>query len=356
MTSDTFPRSSSAKNDARYSVISSEQELRKVIATPPKVLEKRIQSSLDDYSLEFIEHAKLAAIATIGGDIPLQLIAVNSDQCLIASNQRFIIRSLTHTAKKESEYTASLYFIAPGIGHALRINGVIHQKDDQQWSFHIRQVYFHCARAAARAQLWKTNNGSLSHNDQPLAEENESVELSSVIAASTYLLLKTQNLNGHTDLSPRGDPACFVVQLSPTQWLIPERPGNKVAVSLRNIIDTGLIECLLLIPGSDQLLRISGQAQVITSETLLASSAINGKAPALGILIDIAHHSLETQPLLTQLEIWNPEHHLDDKDITSFPKALSAHMNGKGMLSKATGGLMRGVVSSVVKRDMKNLY
>jgi len=356
MTSDTFPQSSNAENVARYSVISSEHELRKVIATPPKILEKRIQSSLDGYSLEFIKHAKLAAIGTISGGPPLQLIAVGSDQCLVASKQRFIIRSLIHTAKKDSKHAASLYFIAPGIGHALRINGIIHQKDDKQWSFHIQQVYFHCARAAARAQLWKTHSRSPSHNDEPLSEGNESVELSSVIAASPYLLLKTQNVNGHTDLSPRGDPAGFVVQLSATQWLIPERPGNKVAVSLRNIIDTGLIECLLLIPGSDQVLRISGHAQVITSETLLAGSAINGKAPALGILIDITDHSLEAQPLLTQLGIWNPEHHLDDKDMTSFPKALSAHMNGKGMLSKATGGLVRGVVSSVVKRDMKNLY
>ncbi len=368
MTSDTSPLSSIDQKNTLFSVISNEDQLRKTIPKPPKILEKRIQPSLDSYSCEFIEHATLAAIGTTTPGIALQLITLAADNFCIASNQRLIIRSLTQSAAdtdkqqssegagETSKHSASLYLLAPGVGHALRVNGLIQQTKDHQWSFHIQQVYFHCARAAARAQLWHADNNKAARANTKSCAQAEPTSLSNFVAKSSYLLLKTQNAKGGTDLSSRGDPAGFVIQLSRSQWLIPERPGNKVAVSLRNIIETGEIECLLMAPDSDQLLRVSGSAQVISSQQLLAPSAIKGKTPSLGILIDITHCALESQTLLKQLDLWNSEHHLNSSDITSFPKALAAHMNGNGILSKATGGLMKGVVNSVVKRDMKNLY
>ncbi|HEU4536783.1 MAG TPA: pyridoxamine 5'-phosphate oxidase family protein, partial [Polyangiaceae bacterium] len=56
------------------------------------------------------------------------------------------------------------------------------------------------------------------------------------IELSPFLCLSTSGPDGSCDVSPRGDPAGFVRVLDDATLLIPERPGNKLADSLRNIL------------------------------------------------------------------------------------------------------------------------
>src|ERR1041385_5247697 len=56
------------------------------------------------------------------------------------------------------------------------------------------------------------------------------------IERSPFLCLGTCDEHGHLDVSPRGDPRGFVRILDEATLLIPERPGNRLADSLRNIL------------------------------------------------------------------------------------------------------------------------
>ncbi len=56
------------------------------------------------------------------------------------------------------------------------------------------------------------------------------------IDLSPSMLLATSALDGTCDVSPRGDPPGFVHVLDDRTLLVPDRPGNRLADSLRNIV------------------------------------------------------------------------------------------------------------------------
>ena len=53
---------------------------------------------------------------------------------------------------------------------------------------------------------------------------------------SPFLCLATSRPDGSCDVTPRGDPAGFVRVLDEQTLLIPDRPGNRLAESLRNVL------------------------------------------------------------------------------------------------------------------------
>ena len=324
--------------------IETEKDLRQIISTYPKMLDKRIQNTLDHLSIEFIEASQIVILGSCSKQnrmIPLQV----SHQSLSIRDQQYFSFPKTNASSlifnEVAPLYASLYFMAHGFGHGLRINGTIEETTTEAYLFKIEQVYFHCARAAARSAIWTKASAV---DSRYLKKEN-------FIEHAPFLLLKTRNQTGKTELSPRGDDAGFVKMLRPNTLLLPERPGNKIAVSLRNIIQHPEVELLFMIPSSDQTLSITGIAKIISDQELLEQCAVNGKKPKTGILIQIESTELQTHQVINKSQLWNQENKTK-ANITSFSKALSSHINGTGLLGKATSV----VVDVVVKHDMKNLY
>src|ERR1700690_1370926 len=56
------------------------------------------------------------------------------------------------------------------------------------------------------------------------------------IERSPFVCVATKMPDGGIDVSPRGDPAGFVRILDERTLLMPERPGNKLADSLTNLL------------------------------------------------------------------------------------------------------------------------
>lgn len=153
---------SETKNISEHSslpIIQSENALRKIISSYPKMLDKRIQYSLDPFSTEFIDVARLAIVATSSKQGLMFLVQCKPQGLSILDNKHFVLRGVSESnLNKHDAYPlhASLYFLVPGIGHALRINGCLEAKKDQCYTVNITQIYFHCARAAARADIWSS--------------------------------------------------------------------------------------------------------------------------------------------------------------------------------------------------------
>ncbi|MBT3233206.1 MAG: pyridoxamine 5'-phosphate oxidase family protein, partial [Calditrichaeota bacterium] len=53
---------------------------------------------------------------------------------------------------------------------------------------------------------------------------------------SPFLCIGTTNGEGRADISPRGDPPGFVDILDDRTLLIPERPGNRRADTMLNVM------------------------------------------------------------------------------------------------------------------------
>ena len=60
------------------------------------------------------------------------------------------------------------------------------------------------------------------------------------IARAPFLLVATADAAGNCDVSPKGGAPGFVQVLDVQQLAVPDAPGNKLAYSLRNIVDTGV--------------------------------------------------------------------------------------------------------------------
>src|SRR5262245_34828916 len=66
------------------------------------------------------------------------------------------------------------------------------------------------------------------------------------IAASPYVCVGTTDGNGRMDVSPRGDEMGFVQVLDSSTIVIPERPGNRLADTLTNVLRHPFIGLLFL--------------------------------------------------------------------------------------------------------------
>src|SRR5437879_5756382 len=69
------------------------------------------------------------------------------------------------------------------------------------------------------------------------------------IAHSPFAVISTHSAQGRCDASPRGDAPGFVHVVDERTLLIPDRPGNRRLDSFRNILETGFVGLLFLVPG-----------------------------------------------------------------------------------------------------------
>lgn len=131
------------------------------------------------------------------------------------------------------------------------------------------------------------------------------------VERSPLVCIATSDPSGNCDLSPRGDPAGFVRILDERTLLLPERPGNRIADSLRNILANPHIGVLFFIPGVTDTFRVNGRATITVDPELLAPSAVEGKPPLLGILIDIDEAYTQCSKALLRSHFWDPQRYID---------------------------------------------
>jgi PPOX class probable FMN-dependent enzyme len=148
------------------------------------------------------------------------------------------------------------------------------------------------------------------------------------IARSPFLILATNNEAG-SDASPRGDMPGFVEVLDNTTLLIPERPGNRLADSLTNIVSNPNAGLIFLIPGMNETLRINGKALITNDEKLLAKVAHKGKPPTLAIILDIEQVYFHCAKAFIRADLWNAELHMPRKDFPTLGKILLDQIKGK---------------------------
>jgi uncharacterized protein len=131
------------------------------------------------------------------------------------------------------------------------------------------------------------------------------------VERSPFVCIATSDAEGNCDLSPRGDPAGFVRILDDCTLLLPERPGNRLADSLRNLLANPHIGLLFMVPGVTDTFRVNGRAAITTDETLLAPCAVEGKRPLLGLLVDIDEAYTQCSKALLRSQLWDPERFVD---------------------------------------------
>jgi PPOX class probable FMN-dependent enzyme len=149
-----------------------------------------------------------------------------------------------------------------------------------------------------------------------------------LVERSPFAFLATADDAGRCDVSPRGDPPGFVRILDDRTLLVPERPGNRLADSLRNILRNPHVGVLFVLPGIGETLRVEGRATITTDAALLAASEVEGKRPRLGILVDILSAYMQCSKAFLRSQLWDPSRYVDPASLPTLGEILRETCEG----------------------------
>ena len=122
-----------------------------------------------------------------------------------------------------------------------------------------------------------------------------------------FALVGTTAEDGTIEVSPKGDEPGFIRVEDPRTLLIPERVGNNLAFGLSNIIATGQIGLIALVPATGETLRVSGTAEVFDDPELVKSLSSLGKPALLATRVHIKHCYFHCARSVLRANLWKPE-------------------------------------------------
>jgi len=122
-----------------------------------------------------------------------------------------------------------------------------------------------------------------------------------------FALVGTTAADGTVEVSPKGDEPGFIRVEDPKTLLIPERVGNNLAFGLNNILDTGEIGIIALVPATGETLRISGTAEIHDDPELVSSLSSLGKPALLATRVRIKHCYFHCARSIVRAKLWDPK-------------------------------------------------
>lgn len=149
------------------------------------------------------------------------------------------------------------------------------------------------------------------------------------IERSPFLCLATSMPGGGLDVSPKGDPAGFVRILDGKTLLLPDRPGNRIADSLTNLLHDPRVALLFMIPGVTEMFRVNGTAVITDDQALLGPCAVEGKVPKLGILIEVQEAYTHCSKAALRSQMWDADTFIERGQLPSNGDILRS-LSGEG--------------------------
>ncbi len=123
------------------------------------------------------------------------------------------------------------------------------------------------------------------------------------IMASRLCVVSTVGPDG-ADGSPRGDDGPVVQALDAKTLLLPDWRGNNRIDTLRNIVADGRISLMFIVPGSHNVIRVNGTAEVSVAPDLLSRFDQKGRQPRSVIVITVAEVYSQCARALMRARIW----------------------------------------------------
>jgi PPOX class probable FMN-dependent enzyme len=142
------------------------------------------------------------------------------------------------------------------------------------------------------------------------------------IELSPFVVLASSDTNGQMDASPRGGEPGFVKVLDAQTVLIPDSPGNNRLDTLENIVSTGRLGLLLMVPGFDETLRINGQAILSTDPADLALCVDARRTPKLVIRVTVDSVYLHCAKAFMRSQLWDASRHTERSKLPPMGEML----------------------------------
>ncbi len=131
-------------------------------------------------------------------------------------------------------------------------------------------------------------------------------EAISFIACSPLVFVATTNRSFDVDVSPKGDAPGFVQAQDSRTLLLPERSGNRLAFGFQNILQTGTIGLIFVVPGVRETLRVNGHAVLTRDPSLLEGFTANGRPALLVTRISVDECFFHCGKAFIRSRLWAP--------------------------------------------------
>ena len=142
------------------------------------------------------------------------------------------------------------------------------------------------------------------------------------IELSPFVVLASSDADGQMDASPRGGEPGFVKVLNTQTVLIPDSPGNNRLDTLENIVSTGRLGLLFMVPGFDETLRINGQAVLSTDPADLALCVDARRTPKLVIRVTVDSVYLHCAKAFMRSQLWDASRHTERSKLPPMGEML----------------------------------
>ena len=151
-----------------------------------------------------------------------------------------------------------------------------------------------------------------------------------LIAAAPMLFVATYSESGQCDVSPRGGPPGFVTVLDEGHLAIPDATGNRRLDTLENVVATGRVGLIFVIPGRDTTLRVNGRARVTARADLLDRLTAVGKRPRTAIVVEAEEVYAHCPKAFVRSKLWDPESWPDPAGLPTSAQVSVAHQRDPG--------------------------
>jgi PPOX class probable FMN-dependent enzyme len=124
------------------------------------------------------------------------------------------------------------------------------------------------------------------------------------IERSPFIVVATCDADGRLDASPKGDPPGFVHVVDSTTLAIPERKGNSLGFGPRNVLATGRIGLIFMVPGQRESYRINGTAHLTRDPELLDRLAVTGKPALMATIVGVEEAFFHCGKAMIRSKLW----------------------------------------------------
>ena len=163
----------------------------------------------------------------------------------------------------------------------------------------------------------------------PASERAQKKEISQLdvhatrfISLSPFVVLASSSAACDMDASPRGGDPGFVKVLDAHTLLIPDAPGNNRLDTLENIVSTGRLGLIFLVPGVDETLRIHGRAVLSQDPADVQACADARRSPVVAIRVTVESVYLHCAKALMRSHLWDSARHIERHTLPTMGEML----------------------------------
>ncbi|MFB8275693.1 2Fe-2S iron-sulfur cluster-binding protein [Nocardia colli] len=328
----SIPAVSNGAGNSTRRQLTTVDEIETIVGRPASIIMLKQLDALDEGCRTVLAHSPIAAFGYRDRDGVSRTTFIGGTPGFVRVQSAKRI-SFSLPGAGEPHGPVSFFFLLPGVGEILRVNGSVTGRKGAQTSVEIEEAFVHCAQAVLRSRLWQPAVPAASvvvEGSGPLFRPG----VAEFLAAAPFLALSSWDSAGGSDTSPRGDREAVARIVDGHTLVMPDRRGNKRADTLHNLLRDDRLSFAAMVPGRSGVLHVRGRGSITDDPALLETLALRGMAPHAALLIDVEDAEVVGNDAVVRSRLWTPGALVDRDAVPDLMALAGKHLAA----STAKGG------------------